>query len=270
MATLIEAKRKLEQSLAHGAPQPDPAPKRLSLDAVGEVPEVFQHRGPPDYHSRKHVKALARTPQQRRTLRPVTVYWVGNGWVCVDGHHRLKAYQLAKWKGEIPVHVFNGTLDQAIGLAARNARDKLPMSHSEKMNATWRLVVGTSLSRAEIIRETGAGDGTVAHMRRVKLSLLAKDPQRDLSSENWYHALREFQGQQQEKPEEYDEQHTSALAQKFANAITKTLGKLKQHHFEAFAEALEIYHRRLPEFLPNYWREASDFRDLEQEGEEEF
>ena len=46
--------------------------------------------------------------------------WAGDGWVLVDGHHRYNAYQEYEYDDPVPVAVFQGTLDEALGEALRD------------------------------------------------------------------------------------------------------------------------------------------------------
>ena len=110
------------------------------------------------------------------TFVPITVYWIGKTWCCIDGHHRLKAYQAErKMWSTVPVQVFSGTLDSAIGRALEgNSKDKLPMQRQEKSGAAWRLVVGTSLSKAIQAQASGVSESQIALMRRTKAYLIEK------------------------------------------------------------------------------------------------
>ena len=91
-----------------------------------------------------HIRELARTIEdKKRPLDPILVTAVGKKFYVVDGHHRLEAYRLAKWRKEIPVRYFEGNLKEAQEEAwRRNYKNKLPMRHADKLEAAWRSVRG--------------------------------------------------------------------------------------------------------------------------------
>jgi hypothetical protein len=96
---------------------------------------------------RQSTKAATKNP-----LEPLTIFWVGNAWLLIDEHHRYQAYRKTGYIEPVPVTVFSGTLDQAIGQALKgNSKDKLAMSKSEKTNAAWRLVISTGLSLNRLV-----------------------------------------------------------------------------------------------------------------------
>lgn len=267
--TLLEAKREIEQRIARGVPCPEKLPTRLPLGEIGEAPDAFQHRNPLPHHSDMHVRELAKAPQQGQPLEPVTIFWAGDGWVCCDGHHRLKAYRAAGWKRAVPVRVFVGTLDQALARAATNARATLQMNRAEKMRTAWRLVTATRLSRADIVRVAGVADGTVANMRRVKSELLKKEPGGDLSERTWDAARREYQGEAVTTEPDWDER-TQQEAERMADILARHLGKRGQERPEALALALEMYDQRFPEFCVSHWRGSFDLTLAEGDTEGDF
>ena len=250
--SLLTAKLALKRQIEKGQPPRIANPTKLAIDAIGERPEVFQHRMPPEFHSQHHVKELSKALCSGQPLTPITVFWAGHEWLCIDGHHRLSAYRNSGWKKSVPVFAFTGSLDQAICRAAKNSYDRLAMSRPEKANAAWRLVVATSMSKAQVVQSASVSDGTVAHVRRVHRSLQARDPGRDLSVLCWEEARRERSGE--EKVEIDWEARQVAEAQQFANTLAKAFGKRAQLRLEAFADALEIYNPRLRSFLSSYWR----------------
>jgi hypothetical protein len=86
-----------------------------------------------------HIAELARALQNTgRPFEPLLVFPAGGRYYVMDGHHRLSAYEAAKWDDPVPVEVFQGTLEEA-RLAALNAnsRDKLPMRREDKAEAVW-------------------------------------------------------------------------------------------------------------------------------------
>ena len=100
----------------------------------------------------------------------------------------------------VPVTVFSGTLDQAIGQALKgNSKDKLAMSKSEKTNAAWRLVISTSLSLNQLVEVSTISKPTIALIRKIMRHLKEVDPDVALDKLTWRDALRKFQGKEDEE-----------------------------------------------------------------------
>ena len=58
-----------------------------------------------------HIRELARTiSDKQKPLDRLLVTAIGQRFYVIDGHHRLEAYRLAKWRREIPVEQFRGNL----------------------------------------------------------------------------------------------------------------------------------------------------------------
>lgn len=262
--SFLKAYKELAEQVEQGKPEPKDRPPYLSLPRIRLCKPVFQHRHPEQHTSEAHIKELAKAPQQGKDLAPITVWWDGKGWVCIDGHHRIAAYQFAQ-KGHhaIPVEFFSGTLEQAVAKAAEgNTHDKLPMSAREKTETAWRLTIAdTSFSKAKVVELSGASDGAVASMRRVKAKLLQQDPQSDLSELSWAKARMLAAGQSDD--EINWEERIEKEAQQFANILAKHLGKRGHQRREAFARALEIYDGKLPGFLQEHWALESEEDDEE-------
>ncbi len=118
-STPSKAYADLQVQLGKGKAQPSPAPTRLGLMDIRLCKEVFQHRRPAEHISGAHIRLLAKIPQQGRDLSPITVWWGGKHWLCIDGHHRIEAYKLAgKFDAYVPVEVFDGSLEGAFSLAS--------------------------------------------------------------------------------------------------------------------------------------------------------
>lgn len=266
--SFLEAKRGIERSIKEGTPVPSPHPTTLQRTNIKELPELFQHRSPLEHASETHIKELARTLDRGSPLEPVTVFWTGKQWACLDGHHRLAAYRKSKWRKAVPVMVFEGTADQALLRAAQaNTRDKLPMSRVEKLNAAWRLTVGTRLSKAAIVKGTNVSDGTVGHMRRTMHALLHKTPRRDLSDTTWGQAQRYAKGNEAVDGRDWDAEREEE-AKRLAGKIIKAIGQRGTKDVEAFALALEIIDQRLPLALAKHWQEClDDFGQAEEDAE---
>lgn len=252
-----QAKRELEEAVRSGKPAPRPAPSSLSLGRIVEIRELFQHRMPPEHASQAHVRELMKDPKGGKPLEPIDVFWSGKQWVCINGHHRLRAYRAVKWQGHIPVRAFAGSLDEALGFAGEdNRKDKLPMSSTEKTNAAWRLVCLTALSKAAIVEKMGVSDGIVAKMRRVLATLRKQYPDEDPAGMTWLQARSRASGEEDDRAE-FD---LNEAAQQLANRLLKAHGEHLGKNLEVLAEALAIYDKRLPGALGHYWRdEAGEF-----------
>lgn len=238
-----------------GRPPPKTAPAALMVAKIKTCPQLFQHRAPSEWASNAHVRELTRGAQVG-ALDPVAVWWNGKHWVCIDGHHRLLAYQAARMMGrEVPVQVFEGTPADAVAEAARrNTRDKLAMSRSEKTNAAWRLVIIGELSKAKTVEASGASEGTVANMRRVRDFLVAKGV---TYGELHWEAARRFAAGEEIEEVDWDER-TEQEAQEMATAISKAIGKRGSKRIDAFARALELYDSRMPAMLKEIWRNGDE------------
>ncbi len=91
-------------------------------------------------------------------IDPVVVWWSGKHWYCVDGHHRIEAFQrhnrkiqakaTKKTKGKqkrsaktllVPVVIFRGTLSDALSVATEeNGKARLSMRKVDRVNWAWR------------------------------------------------------------------------------------------------------------------------------------
>ncbi|MBR0971875.1 ParB/RepB/Spo0J family partition protein [Bradyrhizobium japonicum] len=144
---------------------------------IGERLELFQPRRP-GYGLREvdteYVKRLATRITRKGELDPVLVVKLAGRWVVVDGHHRLAAYRKLKLTTPIKCEWFAGTAREAMDAALlRNEKIHLPVEQADKSEAAWTRTLldwngkGWNSSKADIVKLTGASDGTVAQMRRV-------------------------------------------------------------------------------------------------------
>lgn len=261
--TRSDAWFKLRCQLEKGKPQPVKKPSMLTLGDVKLWPEVFQQRRPPKYASDAHIRALASKAKASPVgvLDPLTVWWDGRRWACIDGHHRMEAYREAD-VFQFPVVVFEGSLEEALVLSAKaNTRDKLQMNSGEKSNAAWHLVVATSLSKAALAEASGVSESQVANMRRVKETLRGKGVG-NLEDIVWEAARRMAAGEDGTK--EWDEDANEKRAQEMATKLHKALGKGSFSKIELFARALEIYSPLLAAGLATYWQEEAEEGELEE------
>lgn len=252
--SFLTALNELATQVAQGKPVPETPPQYLTPEEIRLCIPVFQHRQPLKHVSEAHIKELAKAPQHGKDLAPITVWWDGKWWACIDGHHRIAAYRSAgKGHHAVPVEVFSGPLEAAVARAAEgNTRDKLTMSSREKTETAWRLTLAeTSFSKAKVAELSGASARTVATMREVRAKLAQLHPDRDPSELSWHRARMLAQGQDVEEINWDD--RIEKEAQQFANILAKHLGKRGHQRREAFARALEIYDAGLPDFLREHW-----------------
>jgi len=224
------------------------------------------------------VRKMAEAIGRGRMLDPLTVWWDGRAWACIDGHHRYDAYLSAGIGGDqpVPVVVFGGTLEAAMGLAASvNSKDKLTMSSAEKSDAAWRMVAATDLSKAVIATAAGVSESTVANMRRARVILESRcsatgddvemTAMGDFRDLRWMEAKAQAAGT---KPADFDyEEHSERKAQEMALALRRALGKEGAKYPEILARALDIYDTRLMDQLVDWWTGSDHEPDEEAECE---
>jgi hypothetical protein len=198
--------------------------------------------------SERHVQVLVETPRDRKKpLDPILVYPRGAGFVVIDGHHRLKAYQEASWDGPVPVEVFQGPPQEAeFEALRRNIKDKLPMTPEDKLEAAWRLVKAGGLSKAKITELTTVSNGTLGNMRAA----LEKHGDEAMAKMLW----SQVKMMAWEKDEDFDfDAHKQRKAEKLAKElVNKTSVHLGQNP-DILALALEMISPGLPKSLVWEW-----------------
>ena len=247
MQGLITAIDDLRAKKVNGKPEPEQKPTHLPLDSIDTCETVFQHRSGYLAASNAHLESLKKALQvgTSKFFEPITVYWNDGSRYCIDGHHRLQAYRDQKVADPIPVNVYSGTLDKAIGKALlSNSRDKLAMSQAEKSNAAWRLVIGTELSKSSISKSASVSERTVARMRCIRNDLIENHPEQPLDALDWKHADALAKGKNLSDKFDLDSWKEEA-AQKLANLLSRRCGKELSKSPEITARALEIYDQRL-------------------------
>jgi len=250
----------LSYQLRTGKPKPATKPTTLPLGKVKLWPEVFQQRRPAKFAQDAHIRALASKAKSspNGALDPLTVWWDGKAWACIDGHHRMDAYRVAG-TSDIPVVVFEGSIEDALVLSAKaNTRDKLQMGRGEKSNAAWHLVVHTSLSKLEQADASGVSERQVALMRKAKATLEAMGLE-NLEDMGWEEARRKAAGE--DAMPEWDEGGTEKRAQVMATRLHKVLGLGALKNIEVFARAVEIYSPLLYKGLVEHFRGSEEEDD---------
>jgi hypothetical protein len=244
------------RELAEQPSRPD-RPPHLRPQDIRTAPLVFQPRGLIDgqEHDLGHVKELVRVLRAAKgtdspALDPLVVTAFGPHFYCIDGHHRLEAYREAGVASPVPVQHFEGSLKDAIWEAIRsNAKDKLPMTKADKLEAAWRLTCLGKGSKREVSAVTSIGTTTIAEMRRVRERLVAEGV--EPLGLSWWGA-RGTDG-----PADFDETHVEAMAREYARRLGRTFGKQFGKHPDIAARAIELFSPRLPKKLIEQWIEEA-------------
>ncbi|RST88320.1 hypothetical protein EJC49_01070 [Aquibium carbonis] len=250
---VVEALAALRQALAEN-PEAPCSPTVLNIEELFTAEEVFQPREMSfrEGEEEDHLKVLTKAIGKREApyyLDPITVWWGGDGWYVLDGHHRKLAYERAKVHELIPVAIFEGSLEEAMAEAASlNSKDKLPMRHREKMEKAWQLTVCTSLPKKRVVEVCAVADGSVATMRRARKILLdAGRTESDLVEMGWDDARREAEGREKSHIDPDDAMMLRARG--FAKSLARAVGNRPFKDPEAFAVALGLLDERLPRQL---------------------
>ena len=260
--TRQEATRSAAARLKAGGPCPSPLPTALTLGSIRTSPELFQFRNPLPHASSAHIAALTKPVRDGQTLEAVEVWWGGDGWYCIDGHHRLDAYRREGWPSDkpIPVSIYGGTLTTAMLVAGyRNTPDKLPMHKSEKTQAAWEFVASTSTEAAKaeaISKAFSISVRMVRFMRKVRRWLAENLPTEDPSGMTWESARRTYAGEDDEPRTEDDwDERDMEEGKKMADTMVKALGMHRLGRHRALLYALEVIDSRFPAFAAEHWLE---------------
>lgn len=270
--TMSEAVALLERHAAAPA-EPDPAiaADRLPHTVLQVLPAAFQPRAlGEDVVSEAHVENLRKVLSRRgdRALDPIVVFWSGQAWYVVDGHHRLAAYRSARdWSdAAVPVERYQGSAREAIAEAAeRNSKTIMPLLQSEKSEIGWRLVCLTDLKVKEVMAIAVLSHGTVKKMRARLKEVLAEHPDRytaeTLTDYSWRDVLKPTFGGP-EVANEIDEEWEARLAHDFRDRLRKEFGDKLTKCPNSFAMAIRLLHEGLPAMLMESpeWQDQRDAR----------
>lgn len=246
--------------------------RSLPRGALYVAEDAFQWRGGPKqdrWERENHIYTLATDLRNQRTpLERLTVWQAGDRFYVIDGHHRLGAYDTAKWKKDIPVEVFVGTLDQARLRAIHgNVRDKLRLTPGQKSAAAWRIVkenIG-DLSADQVAEATSISRRTAFAMKQVWKELnartdLSEEQRERLPSLTWKEARDIRDGIDVDREIDaasWKERKADELADLIRRHNVETA---LLRDTEVAAMALRMLHDRLPEALIEEW--AGDYPEL--------
>ncbi len=215
-----------------GNPYPA-SPEALPLHEITTHEPLFQTRSPSEDESETHVNTLYRTIIRKRgnPLDPIQVFWIGDTWCCIDGHHRLKAYKRAVEKGHwqtsqpVPVKVFQGSLLEASAEGGEeNGKARLKMLESEKNDHAWSFVILDSelaFSKAETADKTGVSTATIGNMRRVLAFFKDEKPIHDPADFRWKDAAYLEQHGEEREGRDADELRRQEV-ERFARLLRRT------------------------------------------------
>ena len=261
----------LTERLSKGTPPPTPNPQTLPLDHIEVIAKLFQPRDMrhDQLQSTYHIESLAKSigVNENHTLDPISIWWTGDSWVVIDGHHRLDAYKLYQEilkepivrKGhykhmsdksvevpvtQVPVNVFNGTIIEAtLHSTAANSQDKLAMSKDSKLTRAWQLVTIElkGLTLQSIARCCAIHNRSVSNMR-----LLWNKAQKTCNAEelatlkslSWKQARH---WDKDAEPMEWGSEEREAEINRIRDTLVKSFGKTLLSKSSLFAEALERY-----------------------------
>jgi hypothetical protein len=254
-----------EQERLSGKPV-GPYPASLPRSDIKQLPDIFQPR-----HKKldvRHVEELAKLIKRGVSVDPVVVYPMADGFVLIDGHHRVAAYKQAGGTKAIPVKVFDGTLEEAVlasGLV--NGRTRLPMTKTERMDYAWRLIKFERYSKAQVCEASSVSDGQVGKMRRVFRHLGEYAEAYD----TWEEARKADQVVCNEplSDDELDAK-LERKAQKMADQLAQTFGSRLAKNPEVTARALEIHLGRRAPDVANELAHLTDQDDPYDEDDDDF
>jgi ParB/Sulfiredoxin domain len=175
-----EALSKAEEQLVPRT-EKDPRYVRLRLSEIELRPQLFQPReflyGAREV-DKAHVRKLEGRMRYKGELEPIVVIKLGKSWVCVDGHHRLAAYQKKGWKKQLKCQWFTGSVREAADASvSNNDVVKLELRPEDRYENAWKreLLNDPYWSKSRLVSICGVGERTVSEMRRAKKAYQGND-----------------------------------------------------------------------------------------------
>lgn len=231
------------------------------LGSLETAPEAFQFRDQAHrpWAKKHHIRKLLRAFQkQDGYFDPILLFAVAGHRLVLDGHCRLQAYRAAELgpSTEVPVRYFRGSFSEALTCpASENSKDKLPLTHEEKLEAAWRLVLFDekrgNYSLRHIEKVTGASKSTAGNMRQV----LEREEEFDFKprQRTWKEVKRERREERDVDPD-WKEKRAKA----WAHRIRKQLGDKPNDTPQCLFDALRIaYDQIFPQQIPRRMLEES-------------
>lgn len=259
-----------ELTATNDKPTPGRKMVTLTIDKIFTRTELFQPRG---FFSGLHEldmnyvrNKLGRAIRIKEAeLDPILVIKLGNTWCCVDGHHRLEAYKLNRWKPPITCEWFQGNVRDAVDESIRrNMGVKLEVAQTDRLEEAWRRVVLKWGSKAEIRQLCVVSDGVLGKMRRAFTMFTGTDDVakklqqslgKPLEKARWREVHAAYLGIE---PKEFDEQEAAA---KLARSIRSRLHDKLSRNPQITALALAMYDPTLPEKLLRHFAILGEAQD---------
>lgn len=243
------------KTYSDGKPQPSIG-DTLPLHSIHTITEVFQVRAPNEADSIRHIADLAAAIKAQGSVDAISIWWSGAAWVCVDGHHRLAAYEQAG-AFHVKVRVEVGTPLAMLMLATNeNKKNRLHMGTAERAEAAWRLTClpeAVRPSKKDTAAATGLGTSAVGDQRRVYTSLTEKHgyTHEAVQDMTWPEARRMEKGLTEGEPGgiQWEEREVEEMCRQ----LGKTWGTLHDSKVELFLRALQRWDRRLRERAVGEW-----------------
>lgn len=249
-----------------GSPYPT-SPTELLLQQISTIESLFQTRSPSEDESETHVSRLCRAIVRKRgkPLDPIQVFWVGDAWVCIDGHHRLKAYKRAVEKGHwldsqpVPVEVFSGGLLEASAEGGEeNGKARLEMRESEVNDHAWSFVILDTeqrYSKEATADKVGVATSTIGNMRRVLAFFRNEKPMHDPADFRWKEAAYLERYGEEKESKSADERRRQDV-ERFARQMKKTFKEVFRKDASLLVEVVQEAYSA--DFLPVLSRAIAD------------
>ena len=241
---------KLEARIKAAGAHKGKLPNHLRVDQIELMPALFQPR---EGIREDHVGNLTVAVRSQGKVDPVEVLPVGDGYVLIDGHHRMEAYKRALVDKAIPVKCFEGTAAQAVLRSGEeNTKAKLFMMTSEKSDAAWQYVLMGCYTKAQIVNTGLVAEGTVATMRRA-IKTLGDDAGRCKTWREASHMARGDDGPTLSHDER--EAQIQKQVKEWAGRMSDTFGTKLSNNPDLAARVFEIY------FGNNFGQLANELED---------
>lgn len=251
-----DAFKTIETALQEHGSAPPSIPTHLNLKGNTRVTSMVSLFQPRELDGRKlegerhiaNLKDAIGSPTKPNYLDPLTVWWGGDRWYVVDGHHRRHAYLQAGVHKGIPVTVFQGTLEEALAYSVEaNSKDRLPMTLEEKLDRAWLLTVYSGLSISRVCASCAIAHGTVEKMRKHKKELKAAGKtEGDLMALTWREAQDTLKGI---APKPKSTGWRAQMVRDFERRLRKNFGQTMFKNADIFAAALSVLDKRFPMWL---------------------
>jgi hypothetical protein len=251
---VLRAEKELQRPQVDDALMIDVRPVDVQTNIQLFQPRMLTHGG--HVVDAKHVKKLSKRIGTQGELDPILVVKLGSAWVCVDGHHRLEAYEQRKWDGTIKANWFAGTVRDAVAESlSLNEVDKLEMTPKDRLEAAWQRTVLDWGTTVEIARETNVGRRTAGYMKAYReayqrsdaVGARMKSMLGPLEDNSWGAVRMAYLGIDP-GPERDLEQKAATLA----HQLTKKMTSFLSRDPEVTALALKLYDPDLPQALVGY------------------